>query len=110
MELEVIRLSPPLDWPPIAKVSQTSGGNAWLNVLTSVLDAFLNLIFGTDFQVTDDEAVQQGRIYEATVSLKTGPCAGVWLCGAKNDNAMIVNVEDRCSEMTVSINTHLKWV
>ncbi|KAF8351859.1 RHD3/Sey1 [Amanita rubescens] len=50
-------------------------------------NAFLNLVFGTDFQVTDDEAVQQG----------------VWLCGAKNANAIIVNVEDRCSEMTNSV-------
>ncbi len=79
----------------------------------SILDAFLNLVFGTDFQVTDDEGVQQGIsicIYEANISLNVGPCAGVWLCGAKNANAIIVNVdEDMCNEMTVSIGPYLKW-
>ncbi|KAF8335280.1 hypothetical protein F5887DRAFT_921213 [Amanita rubescens] len=47
--------------------------------------------------VDDSETVTGYRLpFKGSV----GKTVGVWLCGAKNANAIIVNVEDRRSEMT----------
>ena len=48
------------------------------------------------------------HISDRCSALNTGSDTGVWLCGAKDSNAIVINVEDGHEGMTVGISIHRK--